>query len=466
MAVDFKHPEYSDRADEWRLMRDVARGEKAVKESGETYLPMPSGFRAQDDKGVGYYAIYQTRAQVPDTVAQTLAGMVGVIHRVESKIEMPEAMQGLWEKATKDGLTLEALHRRITSDLLLMGRYSLLVTGSQEAAGLPYLAGYTAEALINWSDDRDFYVLDESAPVRNGFEWTDEQRYRVLTLDSGRYKVETYTGTTPDEKQPDELQARGGKALTEIPFVVIGAKDLAVSPEEPPLIGVARSVIAQYQLSADYRWQLFMTGQETATVINGDAPDAVGAGVVLVLKGEPNMTPDFKYVGPSGTGIQAHERALAAEKQNAIAAGARLLDSEKRTAESGDALRLRYTAQTATLTTISQASAAGLEKALRYVATIIGANPDEVVVTPNLQFVDQLMDPQAAANLVKVWQAGAMSKLSLFENLQRGELISAERSFEDEEEEIAKDQEGMEPEAEIDPVTGLPVEQTEGEPAE
>lgn len=208
-----------------------------------------------------------------------------------------------------------------------------------------------------------------------------------------------------------------------------------------------------------------MTGQETATVINGDAPDAVGAGVVLVLKGEPNMTPDFKYVGPSGTGIQAHERALAAEKQNAIAAGARLLDSEKRTAESGDALRLRYTAQTATLTTISQASAAGLEKALRYVATIIGANPDEVIVTPNLQFVDQLMDPQAAANLVKVWQAGGMSKLSLFENLQRGELISAERSFEEEEEEIAKDQEGMEPEQDLDPVTGLPVEQAEDEPA-
>lgn len=258
MAVDSKHPEYSDRRDEWRLMRDTARGEKAVKEAGETYLPMPSGFRAQDDKGVGYYAIYQTRAQVPDTVAQTLAGMVGVIHRVESKIEMPEAMQGLWERATKDGLTLEALHRRITSDLLLMGRYSLLVTGSQEAAGLPYLAGYTAEALINWSDERDFYVLDESAPVRSGFEWTDEQRYRVLTLDGARYKVETYTGTTPDEKQPDELQARGGKALTEIPFVVIGAKDLAVAPEEPPLIGVARSVIAQYQLSADYRWQLLI----------------------------------------------------------------------------------------------------------------------------------------------------------------------------------------------------------------
>jgi hypothetical protein len=259
--------------------------------------------------------------------------------------------------------------------------------------------------------------------------------------------------------------ARGGKALAEIPFVVIGAKDLAVEPEDPPLIGVARSAVSLYQLTADYRWQLYQTGQETLVIVNGDAPDTVGAGVVITLKGEPNLTPDAKYVGPSGTGIEAHERAIAAERGNAISAGARLLDSEKRTAESGDALRLRYTAQPATLTTISQASAAGVEKALRYVAVMIGADPEQVVVKPNLQFVDQVMDPQQAVNLVKVWQAGAMSKLSLFENLQRGELISAERSFEDEEEEIAKDQEGLEPEKEIDPLTGLPVEQTEDEPA-
>ena len=464
MSVDSKHPDWTDRRDEWRLMRDTARGEKTIKEAGERYLPMPSGFRAQSDGGLAYYSVYQTRAQVPEIVSQTLAGMVGVIHRVESQVEMPDAMLPLWERATKDGLPLEALHRRITAELLLMGRYSLLVDASSEGSDLPWLAGYGAEALINWSDERDIFVLDETGPVRNGFEWTTQQKYRVLELVDGRYVVRTFTGITEYAKQA-EPAARGGKVLTEIPFVVIGAKDLAVEPEDPPLIGVARSAISLYQLTADYRWQLFMTGQETATVINGDAPDAVGAGVVLVLKGEPGLEPDFKYVGPSGTGIEAHERAIAAERSNAISAGARLLDSEKRAAESGDALRLRYTAQTATLTTISQASAAGLEKALRYVAIMIGADPEQVVVKPNLQFVDQVMDPQQAVNLVKVWQAGAISKLSLFENLQRGELISAERSFEDEEEEIAKDQEGMEPEQEIDPVTGLPVEQAEDDPA-
>lgn len=52
--------------------------------------------------------------------------MIGVIHRTEAQISMPNAMKGLWEKATADGLPLEALHRRITGELLLMGRFSLL----------------------------------------------------------------------------------------------------------------------------------------------------------------------------------------------------------------------------------------------------------------------------------------------------------------------------------------------------
>lgn len=78
-------------------------------------------------------------------------------------------MQPLWEKATKDGLPLEALHRRITAELLTTGRYALLADAATEGSDLPWLAGYTAEALINWADDRSMFVLDESGLRREGF---------------------------------------------------------------------------------------------------------------------------------------------------------------------------------------------------------------------------------------------------------------------------------------------------------
>lgn len=433
MAVDAQHPDYADRKAEWQMMRDCARGAKDVAARGEHYLPMPSGFRVQEDGGRAMYTAYSTRAQFPDLLAPTIGGMVGVIHRTEAQITMPKAMEGLWERATKDGLTLEALHRRVTAELLLIGRYCLMADASATGSDLPWLAGYSAEALINWDANRDFFVLDESGPIRDGFNWKEERKFRVLSLtEGGQYQAQVYEGTV---EAGDALipTARGGLPLDVIPLTVIGARDLSLTPDEPPLIGVARSSLALYRLDADYRHQLYMTGQETLVIINGDAPSAVGAGVVLTLRGDEGNRPDAKYVGPAGTGIAAHRIAIQDEREAAVAAGARIFDSVQKSAESGEALRLRYAAQTATLTTIAQASAAGLEKALRYVALMIGANPQEVIVKPNLKFVEATMTPQEAAELVKVWQAGVISKLTLYENLQRGEIASAERSFDEEE---------------------------------
>lgn len=421
------------------MVRACARGETAVKAAGEDYLPMPSGFRAQPDAGRAMFAAYQKRAQFAEILAPTVRGMIGVIHRTEAQIEMPAAMGGLWERATADGLPLEALHRRITGELLLTGRYALLADAAAEGSDLPWLAGYTAEALINWSSERDFFVLDESGLERDGFQWKHCKAYRVLRLEDGRYTVETYTNEERDESERQPT-ARGGALLTSIPLVVMGPRDLSVSPEEPPLIGVARAALAMYRLDADYRHQLFMSGQETLFIINSEAPEAVGAGVVVELKPSGDgVQPDAKYVGPSGTGIAAHRQAILDERDNAASAGARLFDSGKRTAESGDALRIRYAAQTATLTSIAQASAQGLEKALRHIAVMVGANPAEVVVKPNLSFVEAGLSPQDAAALVKIWQDGAISYPTLYENLQRGELASPERDHEEEYDLILKE---------------------------
>jgi hypothetical protein len=434
-AVDTKHPLWTAMADKWGLMRDTTGGETTVKEAGTTYLPQPSGFKAQDDGGRALYEAYQKRAQFPEIVEPTIRGMVGVIHRTEAQIEMPDAMMPLWERATKDGLPLEALHRRITHELLTTGRYGLLADAATEGSDLPWLAGYSAEALINWADDRALFVLDESGLKRDGFRWEQQQRYRVLELLDGRYTVQTYTGTERTAGEPLTPSGRGNAALTEIPFVVIGARDLSLQPELPPLIGVSRSAIALYQLSADYRWQLFMTGQETLVVINGDAPSAVGAGAVIAIKqgnGDENGRPDVKYVGPAGTGINAHRVAIQDERQAAAQAGARLFSNQGKSAESGDALRIRFAAETATLTSIAQSSAQGLEKALRHIATMIGQDPEKVVVKPNLSFVDNTLTAAEAQALVSLWQNGAIAYETLYERLQRGEIASSERSYEDE----------------------------------
>lgn len=444
MPVESKHPSYNDRIDEWRMMRDVVRGSKAVKESGVAYLPMPDGFTVQSDSGTAMYGAYQMRARFPDIVRPTRLGMVGVIHRIEAQITIPKALEPMLEWATVDGLPIEAVHSQITAELLSHGRYSLLVDVSAEGSNIPYIAGYDAEALINWAEDRSLYVLDESGLEMEGFDWRDVKRHRVLRLENGAYTVEVHDNNAEQATQTYQPMGRAGRRIEEIPFVVIGPTELALEPEDPPLLGVAEAALAIFRLDADYRHTLFRSGQETFVVTGvgekDPLPTVVGAGVVIGLP----VGADAKYVGIAGNGLAAMRTALIDERESAVAAGARLFEGGSKAAESGEALRLRYSAQTASLTTVAKASAAGLEKALRHAAVFVGANPDEVVVKPNLKFVDTTLEPSQAKALTESWQAGAFSYETLYENLQRGGIASEERTA-DEEKALLETENPLEP---------------------
>src|SRR5690606_2309315 len=165
--------------------------------------------------------------------------------------------------------------------------------------------------------------LDESGLVRDGFQWAQRNQYLALLLENGRYVGVRYDAAGEPIAGPAEPTTARREPLPEIPLVVIGPRDLSLTPEAPPLIGIARAAVAMYQLSADYRWSLYMSGQETLVIINGERPSMVGAGVVISLMGTENITPDAKYVGPSGNGIEAHRKAIEDEAKNAANAGAR-----------------------------------------------------------------------------------------------------------------------------------------------
>ena len=425
MAVDTHHPQYTaQRQAEWRLMRDAAEGESAVKGRGPTYLPVPGGFNAMQDGGKAAYEAYKMRASFPEILAPSLAAMIGIAHGKEIQIEIPSALEYLWEDADGEGMPLEVFHRKITRELLLIGRYGVL-TEAPEGGGEPYLAGYIGESLINW--DLDFFVLDESGPVRRGFDWEDETRYRVLALDGGRYVQAIYSGKTGAAQGSAEPVAMGGKPLDFVPFVVASSVDLRPDIRTAPLIGVARSALAIYQLDADQRHQLFMSGQETLVAINGDAPPYVGAGVVHSMMGSENVTPDLKYVSPTCSGIEAHAEKIKDLREAAVMAGARLLEQSDNVQESGNARALRFASETATLTSVLQSSCALLERALRNVAAMKGLDGEAITVKAPATLLDTTMTPADAQALMALWQQGAISYQTLFENLLRGGIASPER---------------------------------------
>lgn len=441
-SVDTRHPDYTAAiVEEWRLMRDAYRGEIAIKAAGETYLPKPSGYRHHPggaDIGNAMYDAYKARARFPEIVSSAIRGMVGIAHGQEWQIELPSALMHLWENSDGRGLPLEGLAKRTTTELLQTGRYGLLAD-APPGGGEIYLAGYTAEEIVNWSDDDDFYVFREVVYERTGFGWVSVIKSRVLELVEGRYVQRVYMdGVATEEYEP---RARGGAALGMIPVTIGGAMDLDLRPDTPPLIGVARAAVAHYQLNADYRHQLYMSGQETLVLHNVETPPAVvGAGIVLSLQ-SADGTKDTRaeYVGPSGVGIDAHVTAMDREQQAAIRSGAQLFDNSPRGQESGEARRLRFSAETATLSSIVGASATILERTLKQAAIMAGANPDEVIVAPPQNLLEGRLDPQEISALLAAWKDGGISYETLYDNLQRGRIASPERDAETENRMIEKE---------------------------
>jgi hypothetical protein len=146
---------------------------------------MPSGFASQEDGGVAMYGAYLLRAQFPEITAPSARGMVGLIHRIPAKITLPDKLEPLRQRCTPDGVSLADFHERITSEVLLMGRYGLLAD-FDEGTAMPYIAGYRALSIINWSKAGDFFVLDETAPELDAnYEWNDRTQFRELRLAGG-----------------------------------------------------------------------------------------------------------------------------------------------------------------------------------------------------------------------------------------------------------------------------------------
>ena len=392
------------------------------------------------DNGTAMYNAYLKRARFPEIVGSTIRGLLGAIHGQEWQIDLPQALEGMRVRATDDGLTLANFSQRVTRELLITGRYAVMAD-APENGGDPYLLGYQAEQFINWDKGEDFYVFEEIDFVRNDFTWTSVTRSRVLQLDAnGKYVQTIYINDADDNTEFEELsvQARGARSLDYVPVAVGGAMDMDLKPDTPPLIGVARAAIAHYQLNADYRLQLFMTGQETLIVYNAtDLPKVVGAGVIVGLSSaEETKDVRAEYIGPSGVGIDKHERAMDREQILAMKTGAQLLDQGGASQESGAARRLRFAAETATLNAIANASASILEKALRFAADLAGANPDEVSVRPPANLLEGRMDAQMLSALVSAYEKGAFGYETLYENLVRGHIANSDRGFDDEQKQL------------------------------
>ncbi len=483
MGVDSRHPLYDEHEPDWRQMRDTYRGERIVKKAGVKYLPPTSGMiadgmRDAQQKGFQAYDAYRKRARFPDTVREAVEALLGVMHHKPATIELPEKMEFLRGDATARNESLQMLLRRINEQQLIAGRLGLLadVAEAGERADLPYVAVYEAEDVINWDEGRsdgievqnlNFTSIDETEVERIAdFEWEEQRKYRVLLLtrdESDEAAVAAAQGTgargtgaggTGEEPVANLPEGEGvyrmgvfrennttftptrmitpkikGNTLSKIPFVFVNTKDVVPEPDDPPLLGLSNLSLAIYRGEADYRQALFMQGQDTLVVIGGpsDEEHRVGAGASINLP----VQGDAKYIGVDSQGLSEMRQALENDYDRAGQKGGQLLDNVGGDKESGEALRVRVAAKTATLNQVAQTGGFGLESILKTIAVWLRADPDQVVVMPNTDFADDRMSGKQLTELMTAKQLGAPLSLESI-HLQMQEQGITDLKFEEE----------------------------------
>ena len=186
MSLKTTHPQYAEKLEAWKAMRDFYKGEGKVKDAGVTYLPPTAGMvlDGMEPNNIGYklYQAYKDRAVFPDYVKDGVEALIGLIHQHDAKIELPERMQYLLESATVDGESLMMLLRKINEEQLISGRIGLLVDLPKDpdpSNPQPFISMYVAESVTNWDDgasieginNLNMVVLNESGLVRDGFTW-------------------------------------------------------------------------------------------------------------------------------------------------------------------------------------------------------------------------------------------------------------------------------------------------------
>ena len=435
-GISSHHPEYQQRIDDWEMMADVLEGERAVKDGGNKYLPYTAGQKHRGggtgnvhELGEEHYQAYKTRAVFPDITSDAREALLGILHRKPPNIKVPKEMKGFIDNLGVSGETAHLVLQNINAAQLGFGRCGVLLDLPKAGGDRPYVALYPdPRTIINWDDGAredpvvqklNLVVLDETEYVRTRFAWKRQQKYRVLKLGDldeneshGIYSAELWNEKGPSDSV--EVSLRGNK-LNHIPFVFINSTNLLPTPSRPPLLGLASLALAIYRLEADHRQALFMQGQATlaATGVTPDEMSTVMVGALAVI-GLLNPDARINFISPDGSTISEMRHQLENDKKLAALKGAQLIDTTSRQRESGEALKIRVAAQTATLHRIAIVGAFGLQAVLRDAAEWMGLDKEEVQVEPNLDFTS---DSATADELVKLLTAKVMKAPLSFEEI-------------------------------------------------
>jgi hypothetical protein len=457
-------------------LRDVERnraavaGEREVKRGGIKFLtPLASMccsitysadhqqvFTQQTtltNEGQAAYEKYKSLSSFYGATGRTVDGLVGLIFSKKAIKQLPNLVQYLDDNADSRGSTLRDLAKKACNEAFISPRSGLLVARPTTPQGssnadveannlVPKILHYRYEDIINWNyevidnvEKLALLVLRELKTKRTGYKIEVEYQYRVLELIDGVYNQSLYdhAGAIVNVIEPVLVN---GITSREIPFyfIEVGSEGKAIIND------LVDMNFHHYQVSADYNsknhFSSFTIYYETGAQSGQNM--LMGNGV----KWSNNQTDaSFGILQPDGN-ADALRLSLQDDEQRMAALGAEALKPRSSGAESAEAKSLDQVAQNSTTADVAITVSETFVKAINFASRWMGGTEDTDYQL-NTDYNPTGMNAQSLTALLGQLQGGGISYETYYENLQRGEIASTERTAEEELALIALRETGM-----------------------
>lgn len=386
-----QHPDYIVRLPEWERVRDCMKGEQAIKNAAEKYLPRPAGMSGEYAEA---YNDYIERAHFPLVTAYALQGVLGIIITKLPEFNFPKELEYLIDNATRDGRDLRQLFLDVIIEIMQTGRVPLVVDLDDSNPDRFTIVQYKAEDLINWksgtlNDERTIQV----AVIRqkryknpdNIFSHETEDYYRVMRLVGDKYTVVTYDSSSKEVEDETVVPEFFGNNLDKLPIVIAGSISNAPEVQPIPLIPVANCAIQIYRKQADLANSEFLSCNPTLCISGAEVdsagdvknvPNVVGSSVLFAL---PDSQARVYYTTTDTAALNHVAKHIDTLYEEAIRHGVAILDARKGV-EAAEALRIRQATQSASVYSIYLSALSAIRSCLEMMCEWGGYDVNEVVI--------------------------------------------------------------------------------------
>jgi len=416
----------------WQRCRDAYDGEDAIKGRGVTYLPKMSSL--QDSRE---YDAYRVRAPYYEAVGRTVNGFVGAIARKPHLFKFPAKLEPLLSDVTSDGMGMPEFVKTLCAENILQSRLGVLVD-FDEVKGLPYLAYYTAEAIINWGDD--WVILSEISyepDPEDRFALKAIQQYRhlhiadgVYTVDIWRLRKDSAASVEKWAKVSTVIPALRGRPLQSLPWFWCGMAGQTSRITNPPLLGLVNVSISHYRNGADLEHGRHFAGRPTLYITGADKDMSVHVGGAAAILLE-NPASKVGYAEFTGQGLGSLENALKHKEAQLGAMGAAAFAKGEAKSEPVVTATIRANGETSLLAAATSAVEETLNSALNFAAEWAGASGD-VQIRLNRDFVDQALDAPTLVAMVTALQTGQLTVETFVWNLDQAGMLRPGVTLEEE----------------------------------